>query len=268
MPTGLKIAICGKGGVGKTTVCAVWSQLFAQDGFDVMALDADSNPNLSLAFGMSAESRPPALIDMKELIEQRTGAQKGTMGQYFKMNPEVSDLPEKYSREIAGIKLLVLGSIDQAGSGCACPEGAFLKALLSHTILHRQEMILVDMEAGVDFFGRASVLGVDAIVVVVEPGGRSIETANNLSKMARELGIKVVGAVANKIYDPSQREVIRSQLKDITLLGSIENSRQVQEADLQRTAVIDCHPELIEQLRIAKEALTELIQSIAPSSKV
>ena len=121
LQTGLKIAICGKGGVGKTTVCAVWSQLYAQDGYKVLAIDADTNPNLSLAFGIPAENRPQPLIDMTELIEERTGAKKGSVGQYFKLNPEVGDLPEKYSLEVAGLKLLVLGSIDQAGSGCACP---------------------------------------------------------------------------------------------------------------------------------------------------
>ena len=263
MESGLKIAICGKGGVGKTTVCAVWSQLFAQEGFEVLAIDADSNPNLSLAFGIPAQSRPQPLIDMKELIEERTGAQKGAIGQYFKMNPQVGDLAEKYALKVAGVKLLVLGGIDQAGSGCACPEGAFLKAFLSHSILHTEEMILVDLEAGMEFLGRASVQGVDALVVVVEPGGRSIEAANNMARMGREMGIKVVAAIANKINDPAQTEVVKTQLKDMVLLGSIRYNRQVQEADLKREAVITAPKELIEQLREAKEALTDLIFSDA-----
>jgi len=313
---GLKIAIGGKGGVGKTTVCAVWASLFAQDGFDVLAIDADPNANLALAFGIPAEQSPKPLIQMKELIAQRTGTRKDAVGAYFRLNPKVSDLPEKYwvrleveltavlgtpfgenaetaeekskwrkpsqrlkisapagllrKREaagansavkIAGIKLLVLGAITQAGVGCACPEGAFLKALLTHTILQRQELVLVDLAAGVEFMGRASVQGVDALVVVVEPGGRSIETANSVAKMARDLGIKHVVAIANKITETGQTDMIRSQLKDISLLGSVRYSRSVQQADIERKLVTEADVEFVQQLHQAKDALVDLILS-------
>jgi len=256
---GAKIAIGGKGGVGKTTVCAVWAQLFAQDGFDVLAIDADPNTNLASAFGVPSEQSPEPLIKMKQLIAERTGTGKDAVGAYFKLNPKVSDLPEKYWLEVGKLKLLVLGAITQAGAGCACPEGAFLKALLTHTILQRQEVVLVDLAAGVEFMGRASVQGIDALVVVVEPGGRSIETANNVAKMARELGIKNVGAIANKITETTQTDVIKSQLKDTVLLGSLRYSRSVQEADLRRTPVIRANAELVAQSTKAKSALTDLI---------
>ncbi|MHC4337247.1 MAG: nucleotide-binding protein [Planctomycetota bacterium] len=133
MQSGVKIAIGGKGGVGKTTVCAVWAQLLAGDGFDVLAIDADPNTNLASALGIVSEQSPEPLINMKELIAERTGTTKDAVGAYFKLNPKVSDLPEKYSLEVNGLKLLVLGGITQAGAGCACPEGAFLKALLTYT---------------------------------------------------------------------------------------------------------------------------------------
>ena len=190
---GVKIAIGGKGGVGKTTVCAVWAQLFAEAGFDVLAIDADPNTNLALAFGIPSQQSPEPLIKLKELITERTGTGKEAVGAYFKLNPKVSDLPEKYWLEVGKLKLLGLGAITRAGAGCACPEGAFLKALLTHTILQRQEVVLVDLAAGVEFMGRASVQGIDAFVVVVEPGGRSIETANNIAKMAKEPYEKVQG---------------------------------------------------------------------------
>jgi len=212
---GTKIAIGGKGGVGKTTVCAVWAEIFAEDGCDVLAIDADPNTNLASAFGIPREQSPEPLIAMKELIAERTGAGKEAIGAYFKLNPNVSDLPEKYSldvgKDLGGkgpggkLKLLVLGAITQGGGGCACPEGAFLKALLTHTILQREEVVLVDLAAGVEFMGRASVQGIDALVLVVEPGGRSIETANNMARMAGELGIGCVGAIANKVTDSAQR---------------------------------------------------------------
>ncbi len=184
---GVKIAIGGKGGVGKTTVCAVWARLFAEDGLDVLAIDADPNTNLALAFGIDSAQTGEPLIKMKQLIAERTGTTKESVGAYFKLNPEVSDLPEKYQVKVNGVKLLVLGGITTAGAGCACPEGAFLKALLTHTILQRQELVLVDLAAGVEFMGRASIQGIDALVVIAEPGRRSIDTANNIAKWANSL---------------------------------------------------------------------------------
>ena len=245
--------------MGKTTVCAVWAQLFAQDGFDVLAIDADPNANLALAFGVPAEQTPVPLIQMKELIAERTGTRKDAVGAYFRLNPKVSDLPEKYWVRVDGVKLLVLGAITRAGTGCACPEGAFLKALLTHTILQREELVLVDLAAGVESMGRASIQGIDALVVVVEPGGRSIETANNVAEMAKDLGIKYVAAIANKITEAAQTDIIRSQLRDIPLLVSLSYSRSVQQADIERKPVTKADAEFVRQLRHAKDALVDLI---------
>jgi CO dehydrogenase maturation factor len=263
---GVKIAIGGKGGVGKTTVCAIWAQLFAESGFNVLAIDADPNTTLASAFGIAPQQCPEPLIKMKQLIAERTGTGKDAVGAYFRLNPKVSDLPEKYWLKANGLKLLVLGAITQAGAGCACPEGAFLKALLRHTILQRQELVLVDLAAGVEFMGRASVQGIDAFVAVVEPGGRSIETANNIAKMAKELGIGCVGTIANKIAEPAQAEVIKSQLKDTVLLGTLRYSRSLQEADLRRAPVFGADAEVTEHLKQAKNKLVELISG--SSSKV
>ena len=263
---GAKIAIGGKGGVGKTTVSAVWAQLFAQDGLDVLAIDADPNTNLASAFGIPSERNPEPLIKMKQLIAERTGTDRESIGAYFKLNPKVSDLPQKHWIEANGVKLLVLGAITQAGAGCACPEGTFLKALLTHTILQRQEIVLVDLAAGVEFMGRASVQGVDAFVAVVEPGGRSIETANNVAKMARGLGIKNVAAIANKITQNTQTDVIQSQLKDVALLGSLRYNPAVQKADLEFKPVFDTCSELVNELKDAKNKLTDLISEGAVSS--
>lgn len=263
---GRKIAIGGKGGVGKTTVCAVWAEIFAEDGADVLAIDADPNSNLASAFGIPGEQSPKPLIAMKELIAERTGAGKEAIGAYFKLNPKVSDLPEKYSLDVGKppggrLKLLVLGAITQGGGGCACPEGAFLKALLTHTILQREEVVLVDLAAGVEFMGRASVQGIDALVLVVEPGGRSIETANNMARMAGELGIGCVGAIANKVTDWAQRELIESQLNDIVFLGSLPYSAALQQADLRRERVFEADAGIVEELRRAKNSLTDFLSS-------
>ena len=262
MESGFKIAIGGKGGVGKTTVCAVLADLFSRDGSEVLAIDADSDPNLASALGVAEENRPLPLIEMKELIQERTGAKPGTVGQYFKLNPHISDLPEKYSYKLNGIKLLALGSIENAGSGCACPEGAFLKALLTYSILHTKEIVLVDLSAGLEFMGRACVQGVDAMVVVVEPGARSIETARNIAKMAEEMGIQFVGAFINKVTESSQVDIIKSQLNNITILGSFEYDPKVQSADLEQSSVIGVSDKLINELSKAKSQLVEHIETI------
>ena len=232
----------------------------------MLAIDADPDVNLASAFGIPLEQSPLPLIQMKELIAERTGTDTDAIGSYFRLNPKVSDLPEKYSLDVNGLKLLVLGAITQGGAGCACPEGAFLKALLTHTILQRKELVLVDLAAGVEFLGRASVRGIDAFISIVEPGGRSIETANNINKMAKDLGIDCVGTIANKITEPAQMEVIKSQLEDTALLGILRYSRSLQEADLRRTAVFGADAEATEQLKKAKDKLVELISE--SSSKV
>ncbi|MCK5564854.1 MAG: AAA family ATPase [Planctomycetes bacterium] len=257
MKRGFKIAIGGKGGVGKTTVCALLAELLSLDGFDVLAIDADSDPNLASALGISAEKNPVPLIEMKYLIKERTGAEPGTVGQYFKLNPEISDLPEKYSIKANGVKLLSLGGIENAGSGCACPEGAFLKALLGYSLLHSNEVVLVDLAAGLEFMGRACVRGIDAMIVVVEPGARSIETATNIAKMSTQLGIPHIGAFINKVTDDAQVEAVRSQLGDIKVLGSYGYDASVQTADLTRSAVMDASESLVTELKKTKELIME-----------
>ena len=286
----MKIAIGGKGGVGKTTVCAVWAELFAQEGHDVLALDADPSLSLGAAFGLPAERTPRPLIEMKDLIAERTGTGRDAVGSYFRLNPAVSDLPEEYWLRVGcagargprgggvcpepgpsllapgssspAVKLLVLGAVTRGGGGCACPEGAFLKALLTHTILQRDELVLVDLAAGVEFLGRASVQGIDAFVVVVEPGSRSIETAGKLAAMAGELGIGCVAAVANKIMEPAQVDAIRSGLGGIPLLGSLRYSRAVQEADLNRAPVMQAEAALVQELDGARHRLVELVRRV------
>jgi len=256
---GIKIAIGGKGGVGKTTVCAVWAKLFAEDGLDVLAVDADPDTNLCSAFGITSKKSPEPLIKMKQLIAERTGTGKDAVAAYFRLNPKVSDLPEKYSIEANGLKLLVLGGITQAATGCACAESAFLKALLTCTILHRNEAVIIDLDAGVEFMGRASVQGIDALVVVVEPGTRSIETALNISQMAEELGIKNVAVIANKITEAPQIDMIKSQLKDIPLLACLDYSKPVRQADIEQKAVFNADAKLVSALKEAKVNLLKLI---------
>jgi len=245
--------------VGKTTLCAVWARLFADDRYDVLAIDADSNANLAYALGLPAQRRPKPLIEMKDLIAERVGGGKDAVGAYFRLNPEVGDLPEQYWVRAGNVKLLVLGAITQAGVGCACPQAAFLRVLLTHTVLQRRELVLVDLAAGVESMGRASIEGIDAFVLVVEPGSRSIETANNLAKMARQLGIKRVAAVANKVTQNEQAGIIEAELEDMVLLGAVGYRRSVQDADLRGVGVFEADKGFVKELARAKDELTRVL---------
>jgi CO dehydrogenase maturation factor len=261
--SGFKIAIGGKGGVGKTTVSAVLAQLLAQDGFDVLAVDADPDANLCAAFGLKPDECPEPLINMKTLIGERTGTGKEAVGVYFKLNPKVSDLPEKHWYTVNGVKLLAMGGIEQAGSGCACAKGSFLKALLTHTMLQRKEVVVVDLDAGVECMGRASILGIDALIIVVEPGSRSIETATNIAHMSKDLGVKLVAVIVNKLTSAAQLDVIKEKLQ-LPILTSLDYSPSIQQADLERKSVFQSDLNVVKSITEAKQALIALMQAVQP----
>jgi len=264
----MKIAISGKGGVGKTTVTAIWGRAFARDGHPVFLIDADPDANLAAAVGVPKERLPKPLVALKDLIRERTGADPDKLGQYFRLNPHVADLPDAYSVDVAGMKLLVLGGIRGGGQGCACPQGTFLKAMMRHLMLERQEVLLVDMEAGLEFLGRASVMGTDALVIVVEPGRRSLETAEAIAQMGRDIGVARFAAVLNKVTDPGQVEIVRAGLpKDVVLLGHMPYSPALQQADLEGRAVAGVDGRVEAALAEAKRKLESLIAA-APAAKL
>jgi CO dehydrogenase maturation factor len=256
----MRIAVSGKGGVGKTTVTALWGRMFAEEGREVFLIDADPDANLAQALGVAPADLPRPLVALKDLIKERTGADPDKVGQYFKLNPHVSDLPDAYAVKAAGLRLLVLGGLKRGGGGCACPQGVFLKAMMRHLMLERQEVLLVDMEAGLEFLGRASVMGVDALVIVVEPGRRSLDTAEAIARMGRDIGIRLCAAVMNKVTDPSQVDAIRAGLpKGVELLGHVAYSPSLQRADLEGRTVIGADPEAESALAEAKRNLEALV---------
>ena len=206
----MKLAITGKGGVGKTTLASTLARLYADEGRPVLAADVDPDANLGLALGMSQEEVDSIvpISKMRTLVEERTGANEAN--KFFKLNPFVSDIPEKYAHEINGVKLLVMGTVNTGGSGCVCPEHVMLKALLSALTYRKDDVVIMDMEAGLEHLGRGTAANMDQFLVVVEPGARSVQTYGNVKRLAADLGVKRVRVVANKVRDERDEAYVRS----------------------------------------------------------
>lgn len=233
---GLKIAVAGKGGVGKTTLVGALARLWARDGLKVIAVDADPAAHLHMILEIPSESVPMPISSELDLIEERTGARPGAKsGPFFRLNPRVDDIPEKYSKVGAdGVRLLVLGTIRSAGSGCFCPENAILRGLLEHVILEKDEAVLVDMEAGLEQFGRSTCRGVDLMLVVVEPGVKSVDTASRIIELSREMGVKRIAIVANRVRNTAEREAVVKMLdlRSLELTHSIPYSSALAKAEM------------------------------------
>ncbi|GJQ22946.1 MAG: AAA family ATPase [Planctomycetia bacterium] len=252
----MKIAVSGKGGVGKTTFVAALARVFAENGKKVIAIDADPVANLAVTLGMKNVSEIVPISQMKDLIKERTGA-SDEYGKFFSLNPKVTDLPEKLSLEHEGIRLLVLGAIKRGGGGCACPESAFLRALLSHLIVQRDEVVIVDMEAGVEHLGRATVRAVNALIVIVEPGSKSIQTAFQVKKLADDIGLKSIYAVGNKVASDEHKSLIKNGLNNIPVLGFISYNDKILESDIVGRAVFAENDQLLSEVRQIKENLVQ-----------
>lgn len=249
---GFKIAISGKGGVGKSTLAAMFAHLAATDGQRVLAIDADPDANLAAALGMTvAERRAMVPISQRTaLIEERTGAKVKQYGQVFKLNPDVADIAEKESARYRGIHILVLGAVESGGSGCACPESVILRALLQDVILYKDDCVIIDFEAGLEHLGRATARGVDLLLVTVEPGGRALETAESVRRMAAEIGVQNVAVVGNKVLNHTDQLYLEEALASEDFLGSISFNETIRRADREDLPLVDIADEsLMAQFR-------------------
>jgi CO dehydrogenase maturation factor len=256
----MKLAITGKGGVGKTTLTALLAQCYADRGREVLAVDADPSPCLAGALGFPPERRAELhpIAEMDELIEERTGAKPGTVGGFFTLNPRVDDIPERFSSLHRGVRLLEMGSVDLGGSGCICPESAMLKTLFTHLLFRRDEVLLLDMYAGVEHLGRATVDFVDAMLVVVEPTRRSLGTAAQIKKLANDIGLMRLYLVGNKVRNEDELKFLEGESRTIPLLGCLPADLKVQEADRLGIPVYD-H---VESLRLAALQVAEKIDAL------
>jgi len=253
----LKLAITGKGGVGKTTLSSLLARLYAAEGNTVLAIDANPDANLGTALGIPVEelSRITPIAQMKELVQERTGGKPGTIGGFFKLNPRVDDIPERFSIAKDGVRLLVMGTVKKGGSGCMCPESALLRSLVNHLLLRRSEVVILDMDAGVEHLGRGTAESVDAFISVVEPGRRSLDTAQAIKRLAQDIGIKKCYVVGNKVTSDADRQFIIENLPDFELLGFISYNPRIAEADRKGMSPFDIDAKVVSEVKVIKEKL-------------
>jgi len=257
----MKIAVSGKGGVGKTTFAGTLARLLATEEATVLAIDADPDANLASALGFPDEMLKDVepIANMLDLIEERTGAKKGTFGGMFSLTPKVDDIPERFCKVHENVRLLILGTVQQAGSGCFCPESALLKNLINYLFIRQQDTLIVDMEAGIEHLTRGSTSYVDMFIVTVEPGLRSIQTAFHIQGLAKGLGIKKVYVVGNKINSDDDKKLIESKVGDeMEVLGYISYNPKIIEADMKGIAPFDIDEKLKDEVRAINKRIKEI----------
>lgn len=253
----MKIAVTGKGGVGKTSLSSLMAYVLAERGETVYAIDADPNATLAQALGLPSElvAQITPIVEMADLIEERTGARPGESGKMFKLNPRVDDIPARFSVAHRGIRLLQMGTVRGAGAGCVCPENALLKMLVTHLLLRERETVILDMVAGLEHLGRGTATAVDAMFVVVEPGSRSIDTAKRIQALAQGLRIEKLWVVANKVRNEREANFVRDNLPDLNLVGMLPYSDNAIEADMTSQALYDVAPDMVAPVREIMDAV-------------
>ncbi len=253
----MKIAVTGKGGVGKTTIAATLCRLYADEGHPVLAADADPDANLGLALGFPEEivdSIVP-ITQMRKLVQERTEASPDN--RFYKLNPKVDDIPDTYGKLYNGVRLLTLGTVETAGSGCVCPEHVILKRIINNLVLRRNDVVVLDMEAGLEHLGRGTTEGMDMFIVVIEPGARSVQTYKNVKRLAQGLGVKQVYVVANKVRDERDEAFIKERIPAEDLLGMVHYNTEIIDADREGSSPYDFSASATEEIRRIKEKIDQ-----------
>lgn len=240
----ITLAVTGKGGVGKTSIAAGLARTFARKGMRVIALDMDPSPNLWYSLGCGAAGQPDTIIPLisrKDFIEERTGAPPGASGMVFRINPKVNDVLDMFGVSCRdGVRLLVLGAIRAGGGGCYCPANTLARRLVSH-LSGEADLLVMDMEAGVEHLGRGTTRSAQALMVIVEPGLKSVETAFQIAKMANDLGIPRIFGVINKLRPGDDPGLIAKRLAEagVTTIFAFPYDPAMEVADRTGVPVID-----------------------------
>lgn len=231
----MKIAVSGKGGVGKTLIAGGLAFSFANKGLKTMAIDADPSPNLALTLGLSPEEARKILpiAENKELLESKT--RTGYSG-VFRLSFTVDDIVRDFSVETPfGVNLIVMGTVKSMGSGCTCPANAVIRSLLRHLVVERNEVVVLDMEAGVEHIGRATAQSVDVMLLVSDANVKSLEIAKHIRDLAADAGMKQVLLVGNKIGNEIQKEAVKhyAEKNDLAILDFVPFDQKVVEAEMR-----------------------------------
>jgi CO dehydrogenase maturation factor len=218
----MKIAISGKGGVGKTTIMALLANQFKKHGKEVLIIDADPSPHMAQTIGIKHIEKIRPIAEMTEILVERSGKTPGSP--FYQINPQVDDLLQKFMIEQDGIRLMVLGAIQTAEGGCACPENTVLKRMLTKLLLSPTQVVLLDMEAGVEHLGRGTIAGVDHLLIVVIPSKSSIRTALKIKKLALDSGIPQISFVGNLVQDEDDLNFLHDGLGEKPVVSFPDSS--------------------------------------------
>lgn len=259
----MKIAVSGKGGVGKTTVAGTLARILSHEGFKVLAIDADSNANLALSLGIPLD-QAKQIVPVSEnaaLIEEKTGVKPESYGGVFRLSFRVDDIIERYGvTTFEGVNLLVMGVVRSAGQGCMCPANALVRALIRHLITRREEVVILDMEAGTEHFGRRTAENVNVMLVVADANLKALETAKTIYGLSKEMGVEQVFIVGNKVLNPFEEEIIREYCSKnaMLLLGIIPYDTEIRKSDVEGT-ILDLSKEAsgVKALRTMRQTLVK-----------
>ncbi len=252
----MKLAVTGKGGVGKTTISALLAPALRQTGFNVTAIDVDPNSSLLACMGFPKPDSVRPLIELKDLIEERTGVKAGTTGGMFRLNPFVGDIPGKYSVDVGGVKVLVAGTVKRGGSGCYCPENTLVRTLVAHLLTGDNAALVMDMEAGLEHLSRGTVEAVDRLLIVVDPGRRSAETALRIRSLAEDIGLKRINAIGNKIRTEREKLFLKQALNGIAFAGFVPYDEKLHDAELEGKPAAGASP-------AADKAISEIVEYLS-----
>ena len=241
----MKIAVAGKGGVGKTFISGTLARLLARDGYNVLAVDADPNINLASTLGITREisDKIVPLSDNESLIEERTGVAPGSSyGSVFRLTPTVGDIVKKFG--VVGpddVQLLVMGTVKGGDTGCMCPANALLRVLIQHILIRERDVVVMDMVAGLEHLGRGTAKRMDTMIVVAEPRMKSVETVRRTLKLADEIEVQEVISVGNKIRNDKERRFVEERMGDlgVSVAALIPYDPAVAEADMLGVAPLD-----------------------------